>query len=840
MTQPSKGAAAFLTLFGLPFLGAGLAFIYAQLVSRGNFKTYDVVAAVLFGLVFVFIGASLVYAAIRGYGLMKQQAAREEANPLSPWLWRADWAMRRAESQNKKSEILFWALAILCNMITLPFLFNTVPNFIRSGDPRVFLLLGFNLLGVILIVKAARTTMRHRRFGDTYFEFDTLPFSPGERLSGRIHLRFDTRAEHGIDLRLSCVRKMSSGSGDSRSTSQVVLWQADKNVPAGAVGPGLLGRAIPVDFSPPADSLFTNHDNPDDQVLWLLHAQADVPGVDYSDDFEIPVFRSTASPATASASGAGAAAGTNNFGLATSQPVDSDSGEVPQPAQTKVVVSMGSGGTEFYFPAFRNPGRALILLVVTVIWSAVVYALYLKHAPIFFFIAFGFCGLLLIVGTLHVALGSARISVRSGEILSHRGIFGIGLTRRIPVSDVGSIVPVVSIQQGGNSTNALHTIRLRLKDGGKITLADEIASRQEARWVVSQIKTLAGLKLDTHVEVDLPLGVPPQPLRQSSGQLFTLARSRTSAAASVGAFSVFVIAMFGFMAWRMLSPASRAGSSRTTAASAAKLVPRRVFSAPLTDADEERVRTLPAQAQAEELLERAIGHDMRALELFDQQLESWNGHIRMTDRMRQLERRSEFSKDLRVRYANADINLALEGWQKNEHAADLLIQRAQSDTRYRAAAVYFLGMLAGSGVDYERIHGVLLNYARYDRDAIVRQWAVEGMRFLGKDEVLDELFTSFTEDPATSVRDRAGCNISDCGIFTRKQRMRMVPKLLDLARNPRTTGQMRNWTSLALQEITDENLPPDALVWSRWYQEHGSEKMAAFERLDWWQVRGDE
>jgi hypothetical protein len=45
MTQPSKGAAAFLTLFGLPFVLAGLAFIYAQLVSRGNFKTYEVVAA---------------------------------------------------------------------------------------------------------------------------------------------------------------------------------------------------------------------------------------------------------------------------------------------------------------------------------------------------------------------------------------------------------------------------------------------------------------------------------------------------------------------------------------------------------------------------------------------------------------------------------------------------------------------------------------------------------------------------------------------------------------------------------------------------------------------------
>src|SRR5438445_1450122 len=104
MTQPSKGAAAFLTLFGLPFLGGGLVFIYAQLVSRRNFRTYEVVAAVLFGLVFVCVGGCLIYAAIRSYVLTKQQAAREEANPLSPWLWRADWAIRRAESQNRKSE----------------------------------------------------------------------------------------------------------------------------------------------------------------------------------------------------------------------------------------------------------------------------------------------------------------------------------------------------------------------------------------------------------------------------------------------------------------------------------------------------------------------------------------------------------------------------------------------------------------------------------------------------------------------------------------------------------------------------------------------------------------
>jgi hypothetical protein len=340
--------------------------------------------------------------------------------------------------------------------------------------------------------------------------------------------------------------------------------------------------------------------------------------------------------------------------------------------------------------------------------------------------------------------------------------------------------------------------------------------------------------------VEAPLGVSAQPPQPLTGRVLTRTQPARSTAASLAVFAAVLMAMIWFAVSPSFKSGSRSRGSRTAAASRPNSVAPRVFAAALTDADVERVLALPAQEQAEELLERAIAHDGRALELFDQHVEDWVGHIRLTDRMKQLERRSQFSKDLRVRYANADINLTLDGWQKNEHAADLLIERARTDLHYRAAAVYFLGMLAGRGVDYDRIHGVLLNYARNDKDATVRQWAVEGMRYLGKDEALDDLFVSFTEDPSTNVRERAGCNLSDCGNFTRKQRMRMVPKFIDLAMDSRATPQMKNWCFLALQEITDASLPADALAWSRWYQEHGSEKMAEFERLEWWQVRGDE
>jgi hypothetical protein len=260
----------------------------------------------------------------------------------------------------------------------------------------------------------------------------------------------------------------------------------------------------------------------------------------------------------------------------------------------------------------------------------------------------------------------------------------------------------------------------------------------------------------------------------------------------------------------------------------------------LTDSDVQRLQAMPEQAQAEELLERAIRHDSRALDLFEQNIGIWLGDIKLSEHMKQLERRSRFSTDLRVRNANADLNLAMDGWSKTDNSVDLLIAKAESDPGYRQAAVYFMGMMAGRGVGYDRIYPVLVEYARENPDANVRQWAVEGMRYLGTDEALDVLFESFTHDPSDAVRNRAGCNISDCGNFMRKQRMRMVPKFIELVEDPQTTPLMRNWSFMALREITDESLPADAAAWRDWYMQNGTEKMAEFEQMDGWKVRGDE
>ncbi len=851
MTKPSKGAAVFFVFFGLMLLVPGLLSLFTFIANSGNHSTSGTLAGAAIAVFISAIGAGLLFVAVGGYRRMKQQAAIEEANPSSPWLWRKDWANRRAENQRKKTEVTAWVICIFGNLVMIPVAVSVAPQLARSNDPRVFLVLGFGLIPVILFVYAIRATLRRQRFGNTYFEFYALPFSPGGRLAGRIHLRLDSNAEQGVDLRLSCVRKIVQGSGEDSRTVQTVLWQTEQNVPSGAIEMDASGRTIPVDFAIPADAYVSDRDNPADQVLWLLHAKANLPGINYADDFEVPVF-GTATGVEQNSNDASP----ESFGSATGSFREYDTLPVAAPKNPKVIISSQDGMTEFYFPALRSPSRALFLLLFTAVWTGVVYFLFRSRAPWFFPVVFGFFDVLLISAMFHVVLGTSRIRVGNGELISKTRALGIGSTKRFSFSEIEAVVAVTSGQQGGNYGQAMYAIRLRAKNGRRITLADEITSRQEARWVVSQIEALAGLKIDTHVEVDPRYGAVPQPLSTGPGTGSLPAgwqkprqASRTSTVISMAIFVAIAGSMFAWQGWRFSNLKAAASASRAKQAQAngtprvaatANVVTPRGAAAKMTAAEAERVLALPAQEQAEELLERAIGHDPRALELFEQQVESWVGHISLTDNMRQLERRSEFSRDLRVRYANADINLTLDGWQKNEQAAEMLIERARTDQQYRAAAVYFLGMLAGRGVAYDRIHPVLLDYAKHDPDPAVRQWAVEGMRYLGKSEALDELFESFTQDPSTNVRERAGCNLSDCGNFTRLQRMRMAPKFLDLIADANSSAQMKTWSYMALREITDANVPSDPQAWRNWYQAHGSEKMAEFERMDWWKVRGDE
>jgi hypothetical protein len=503
---------------------------------------------------------------------------------------------------------------------------------------------------------------------------------------------------------------------------------------------------------------------------------------------------------------------------------------VEQPEKISAVISTDWNGTQFYFPPLRNPVQTLVLFGFTAAWTGIVYLLYMRKAPILFSIAFGTADVLLFFALVHQLFSSVCIRVTGTELSLEKSFFGLPRTQSIPRSEIASILPASSSQQnaGGNSS---HSLRLITRDGGEITLVNSIAS-QEARWLTSKLETLVGLQPETHAEFNDVYGLPPQNGTTQS----TVRASSTVVAAFVLAWLVLVGGSISFVAFRGAHKNSRTSQQSTTAAPVAP----RTF-APLTTEDTARIFSLPLQDQAEELLELSIRHDEHALSLFQLHLPEWKGLVRQTPRMTRLLNRAQYSRDLRVRYAYCDMMLAMDGWNKDSDAVNTLVARAKTtDAKSRAYDLWFLGMLGGRGIANERVHSLLLHYARTDPDPYVRQWAVEGMRFLGTDRAIKDLFDIFVSDPAFTVRDRAGCNVSDCGNFMRKQRMAMFPKFLALAENPGTNSQMRSWSFLAMQEITDAALPSNAASWRQWYRDHGAEKMAEFQKIPQWQVRGDE
>ena len=183
------------------------------------------------------------------------------------------------------------------------------------------------------------------------------------------------------------------------------------------------------------------------------------------------------------------------------------------PAHPKVVVSTApEGATEFYFPAFRNPGRTLFLLLFTAGWTAIAYFLAHSTAPRVFPAVFGLFDLVLVYGSMQGLFGRARIVVGNGKLISQRGTFSMGTAAEIPFGDIASVHAAAGVQSS-NKWSTSYMILLTTRSGRGLRLADSIADREEARWIVGQIEKLAGLKLDTQVvlqNLGRDLGPPPQ------------------------------------------------------------------------------------------------------------------------------------------------------------------------------------------------------------------------------------------------------------------------------------------------------------------------------------------
>jgi hypothetical protein len=230
------------------------------------------------------------------------------------------------------------------------------------------------------------------------------------------------------------------------------------------------------------------------------------------------------------------------------------------------------------------------------------------------------------------------------------------------------------------------------------------------------------------------------------------------------------------------------------------------------------------QKQAETLLELAVGRNDGAVDEISSRVENWQGAVKWNSQIATLTTAALNSSDLRVRESGIEVELAAYGLAKNSASLDYLLTTAKSRNHARKVwALWALGLIANRGVGTDRAAQVLTAHLK-DSDEDSRRRAVEGLALAGSAQTIAPLLKTMHDDPSPSMRERAACALTECGMFTREQRLTAVPELLNYTDDPSLNAQTHTLAFQALADITHERLPNDSDAWRSWYDLTKSDK----------------
>ncbi|NIN73361.1 MAG: hypothetical protein GTO46_15840 [Gemmatimonadetes bacterium] len=455
-------------LFLAPFCGVGIFMTIKGLQAAMAGDWGEAGLSFLFGLAFGAVGIGLLAALF--YGRRKQQELErlQGEHPAEPWLWRPDWAAGRIEGSSRAKMYQAWGFALFWNLISYAVApLAIAEGYLREGEPLVLLVLVFPLVGAGLLIWATRATIRQRKFGVSVFRMASVPGVIGRKLEGVILTNTVVRPDDAFRVTLTCVNRITTGSGKSRSTRENILWQEERRIRlVHQVG---RATAVPVAFRLPQDVRQSDTSEPGDQIIWRLEAHAEVPGVDYHARFDVPVFRTPESDIP--------------LPPEEQEAIASRVEAYRQPPDSRIVVRRHRRRTEIYFAPARNPGVAAGITFFFIIWTAITMALPRFGAPIIFPIVFGLFAVLLFFVVFQAWLGSTRVILTPDE--AHVSYGPLPRTRRVLADDIDDVTLKIGMQAGNRP---YYDIQIVKRDGKKLYSGRSIKDKQEAEWLAEQMR----------------------------------------------------------------------------------------------------------------------------------------------------------------------------------------------------------------------------------------------------------------------------------------------------------------------------------------------------------------
>jgi len=438
----------------------------------------------LFSILFGGVGLGIMVFSF--IGKRKQQKQQTFINNHPDREWQADkkWRTNRLQCSNKGLMWFTIVFAAIWNLVSIPIAF-IVPGEVFDKHNYIALVgLLFPLIGIGLIVWAIRSVSKWRKFGRSIFVMDPFPAHPGGIVHGILELQSPLHTQ-ALQVRLSCIRKVTTGSGKNRRTKETFLWQDEQTI-------AITSRQNNVEFSfrLNQDAALSDNSDSSDQLLWRIDCSADVPGVDFSTNFEVPVITGQADEQTL---------------LAAQRLVEQQTKQAKltdEWKQTGAQLNHQSGYPNYLFAAGRNKGLSASLGSFGLLFAAIGAAI--GHYGEAWFIGgvFVLFGLLMLWGTVYFLFNSSAFIVKPDRIQVTSGIL-FKKQRTYPVFSIQSIalkagsrmgntqywsIILKTSQQAANNYSGRKPSKNR-----KVTLAADIPNRRAAQALIDKIKSECGM-----------------------------------------------------------------------------------------------------------------------------------------------------------------------------------------------------------------------------------------------------------------------------------------------------------------------------------------------------------
>ena len=273
--------------FGALFLLAGGGIVAAALFAgaEGMHAPRGIIATC--GGIFALAGA---YASINGLSDVRRKrasVARAAAMPAEPWWWDYPWRPEGIGNDTTREIGRALGFALFCIIFLTPF--HWVGFFAAHPAPPFAVgAVLFDLMVVGVLVRAARLALMRRRYGASWLRFRHFPFHPGEPVEVTLDGYGGLSAMTQLTGTLRCVQERyeTRGTGRNREIKVIcyALWSATTVAERNRDG----GFDFTFDVPPgvPSSALAERPAR-----YWELAVNSDdVPGVDYSANFLVPVY----------------------------------------------------------------------------------------------------------------------------------------------------------------------------------------------------------------------------------------------------------------------------------------------------------------------------------------------------------------------------------------------------------------------------------------------------------------------------------------------------------------------------------------------------------------------